>query len=90
MTMKAVRLLCVLMYPLSHPLRPDAVLTAWQRAFSCSYDHIYGLYITRSGRRRRMDIIVVPPHMWVFALLGWTGSKQWLRFLRAFTQSSRG
>lgn len=48
------------------------------------YDHIWGIYITKSGKRRRMDLIFVPPdcHSWVFAYTGWTGSKQYLRFMR--------
>lgn len=48
------------------------------------YDHIWGIYITKSGKRRRMDLIFVPPdcHSWVFAYIGWSGSKQYLRFMR--------
>ena len=48
------------------------------------YDHIWGIYLTKSGKRRRMDLIFVPPdcHSWVFAYVGWTGSKQYLRFMR--------
>lgn len=29
-----------------------------------------------------MDVMVIPPDMWPFALLGWSGSKQYLRFMR--------
>lgn len=47
------------------------------------YDHVYGIYITESGKRRRMDIIIVPRPSWQFALIGWTGSKQYLRYASA-------
>ncbi len=43
------------------------------------FDHIYGVFITSGGRRRRLDVILVPPQQWWFALVGWTGSKQYLR-----------
>jgi hypothetical protein len=47
-----------------------------------SYDHLWCIFITPDGRRRRLDVMLVPPAMWVHALMGWTGSKQYLRFLR--------
>lgn len=46
------------------------------------YDHIWGIYITPAGRRRRIDLMFIPPHSWIMALVGWTGSKQYLRFMR--------
>ena len=47
-----------------------------------AYDHIWGIFITAAGRRRRCDVMLIPPAMWPFALLGWSGSKQYLRFMR--------
>jgi len=35
---------------------------------------------------RRVDIVVAPPEQWAFALLGWTGSKQYNRFLRQYAR----
>jgi hypothetical protein len=50
-----------------------------------SYDHLWGIFITAAGKRRRIDAMVIPPTMWPYALLGWSGSKQYLRFLRQHT-----
>jgi hypothetical protein len=47
-----------------------------------SYDHVWGIFITAAGKRRRLDVMIIPPDMWPYALLGWSGSKQYLRFLR--------
>lgn len=39
-----------------------------------AYDHVWGIFITSAGKRRRMDVIIIPPGMcWPFAQLGWTG-----------------
>lgn len=46
------------------------------------FDHIYGMYRTTAGRVRRMDVILCPPEEWAFGLVGWTGSRQYLRFMR--------
>lgn len=46
------------------------------------YDHIYGVFITAAGKRRRLDIILVPRDSLAMAVCGWTGSKQYLRFMR--------
>ena len=46
------------------------------------YDHIYGIYLNSEGKKRRMDLILVPWSYWPYALVGWTGSKQYLRFMR--------
>jgi hypothetical protein len=45
------------------------------------FDHIYGVFITSGGRRRRLDVILVPHQQWWYALVGWTGSKQYLRWV---------
>ena len=48
----------------------------------CRYDKLLGMYITRGGTVRRMDIILAPPEELQMCLIAWTGSKQYLRFLR--------
>ncbi len=39
-------------------------------------DHLFCLWITPEGKRRRVDVIVVPHTHWPWALMGWTGSRQ--------------
>ncbi|GAB4823868.1 hypothetical protein N2152v2_010914 [Parachlorella kessleri] len=46
------------------------------------FDHIYGVYRTKAGHYRRMDIIICPADEWPMALVGWIGSRQYLRFMR--------
>ncbi|GLC34988.1 hypothetical protein PLESTM_000262200 [Pleodorina starrii] len=47
------------------------------------YDHLWCIWITGSGRRRRLDVMFVPyGSQWPYAVVGWTGSKQYLRFMR--------
>ncbi|KAL4439228.1 hypothetical protein ABPG77_004130 [Micractinium sp. CCAP 211/92] len=46
------------------------------------FDHIYGVYRTLAGKLRRLDVILCPPDEWALALVGWTGSRQYLRFMR--------
>ncbi|KAK9792746.1 hypothetical protein WJX73_004619 [Symbiochloris irregularis] len=46
------------------------------------HDRILGIYITRSGHMRRTDLVMCPWRERAFALLGWTGSRQYVRFLR--------
>ena len=46
------------------------------------FDHIYGLGRTAAGAWRRLDVILVPPEEWAFGLLGWIGSRAYLRFQR--------
>ena len=48
-------------------------------------DRFFGLWVEH-GEWRRVDIVVVPPEQWGFALLGWTGSKQYNRYLRQYTR----
>lgn len=38
--------------------------------------------MTETGKVRRLDLIITPHEEYPFCLLGWTGSKQYLRFLR--------
>ncbi|KAL6760953.1 hypothetical protein V8C86DRAFT_3132060, partial [Haematococcus lacustris] len=69
-------------------VKQSALRGDWQESQQMDrYDHIFGLWITpvdNQGRRRykRMDIILVPVDSWPWALMGWTGSRQYLRFLR--------
>ncbi|KAA6429749.1 MAG: DNA-directed DNA RNA polymerase mu [Trebouxia sp. A1-2] len=46
------------------------------------FDKVFGMFMTKSGKVRRMDLIITPHEEYPFCLLGWTGSKQYLRFLR--------
>jgi hypothetical protein len=46
--------------------------------------HLFALFITAAGRLRRLDIIGVPNREFAFANIGWTGSKQYCRFLRRY------
>jgi hypothetical protein len=48
----------------------------------CRFDHIFGNFRTAAGKVRRMDIIIAPAEEQPFCVLGWTGSRQYLRFLR--------
>lgn len=46
------------------------------------FDHFYGMYWTSSGKVRRLDIILVPPEELAMGLVGWIGSRTYLRFMR--------
>lgn len=46
------------------------------------FDHIFGVFKTRGGSVRRLDMVLVPWDEWAFALVGWVGSRTFLRFLR--------
>ncbi|BDA49904.1 probable DNA polymerase lambda at C-terminar half [Coccomyxa sp. Obi] len=48
------------------------------------FDHIFGNYLTKAGKVRRMDVIIAPPAERAACILGWTGSRQYLRFLRQY------
>eukprot|EP00879_Flechtneria_rotunda_P004475 GHRR01004729.1.p1 GENE.GHRR01004729.1~~GHRR01004729.1.p1 ORF type:complete len:577 (+),score=218.14 GHRR01004729.1:1794-3524(+) len=63
--------------------RRDILSNRWiDRHQMDHYDHIWGIWITAAGKRRRCDLMFIPPDQWVFAVIGWTGSKQYLRFMR--------
>lgn len=40
------------------------------------------MYWTSSGKVRRLDIILVPPEELAMGLVGWIGSRTYLRFMR--------
>ena len=46
------------------------------------FDKLYGVFVTEAGARRRIDIVMVPYGQLPFAMIGWTGSKMYNRFLR--------
>ncbi|KAL4428436.1 hypothetical protein ABPG75_002525 [Micractinium tetrahymenae] len=52
------------------------------------FDRIYGMYRTKRGKVRRLDVIICPPEEWAFGLVGWTGSRQYLRFMRQHAKDS--
>ena len=80
----------------STPWRADSILTrsaAMSRmlvsctsqaraAARCRFDHIFGNFRTEAGRVRRLDVIIAPAEECHFCVLGWSGSRQYLRFLR--------
>ncbi len=49
----------------------------------CRFDRMFGIFKTGSCKWRRMDLIFVPHEELAFGQLGWTGAKQFLRFMRA-------
>ena len=40
----------------------------------------------RNWRARRLDLIIVPYNQWAYAVVGWTGSRQFNRSLRLYAQ----
>jgi DNA polymerase mu len=46
------------------------------------YDKFYGIFCTAAGKHRRIDIVLVPYEQLTFAMIGWTGSKQYNRWMR--------
>lgn len=63
--------------------------SATSRTAVDKYDHLFGLFFNKSGRLRRLFVIHVPQAMLPWAQISWTGSKQYLRFLKKWV-SSRG
>jgi hypothetical protein len=57
---------------------------------NCRYDHIFGNFKTSAGNFRRIDLIISPWEEYPFCLFGWTGSRQYLRFLRHYAKEVRG
>ena len=43
-----------------------------------------------SGYYRRIDIVVVPWCQWAFAVLGWSGTRLFVRDMRRFAKDHRG
>lgn len=56
----------------------------------CRFDHIFGNFRTRAGRYRRIDLIISPYEEYPFCLMGWTGSRQYLRFVRQYAKDIKG
>ncbi|KAK3853972.1 hypothetical protein Pcinc_039509 [Petrolisthes cinctipes] len=44
----------------------------------------------RGWRATRVDLVYVPQHQWPYAVLGWSGSKLFLRLLRRYASSTLG
>ena len=51
------------------------------------FDKLFGIYRTVGGAHRRIDIILVPYVQLPFALVGWTGSRTYNRFLRLHAEN---
>ena len=43
----------------------------------CRFDKVFGMFKTKAGKWRRLDVIMSPFEQYPFCLLGWTGSRQW-------------
>ena len=43
----------------------------------CRFDKVFGMFKTKAGKWRRLDVIMTPFGQYPFCLLGWTGSRQW-------------
>ena len=56
----------------------------------CRFDHLFGMFKTKEGKARRLDLIFVPPEELGFGTLGWIGGKQFLRFMRAYSDDECG
>jgi DNA polymerase/3'-5' exonuclease PolX len=54
------------------------------------FDHLFGMFKTGEGKARRLDLIFVPPEELGFGTLGWIGGKQFLRFMRAYSDDECG
>jgi DNA polymerase mu len=54
------------------------------------FDKLFGVWITKEGKRRRLDIVMVPPEQWAYALIGWTGSIMLNRFMRRYARDQLG
>lgn len=61
---------------------PDWTFCACDRWPLPRFDHIYGVRRTAAGKVRRLDIILAPSEEFAMALVGWTGSRTYLRLLR--------
>jgi DNA polymerase/3'-5' exonuclease PolX len=48
------------------------------------------MFKTKEGKARRLDLIFVPPEELGFGTLGWIGGKQYLRFMRAYSDDECG
>ena len=53
-----------------------------ENCVSRRHDHFFGNFRTAAGKIRRIDVIITPAEEQAFCVLGWTGSRQYLRFLR--------
>jgi DNA polymerase beta thumb len=61
-----------------------------ERLLGCRFDHLFGMFKTKEGKVRRLDLIFVPPEELGFGTLGWIGGKQFLRFMRAYSDDECG
>lgn len=72
---------CILQSSISSSARQTA-LTKYKNGHG-HHPAVLGLFqLKDSPYLRRVDIVIVPYNEWGFALLGWTGSKQFERSLR--------
>ena len=72
------------MYPAaaSDPDMPSCISHMPFRGVPLRFDHIFGNFRTEAGHVRRLDVIIAPAEEQHFCVLGWSGSRQYLRFLR--------
>ena len=74
--------------PLYNALVPCLMTMVVSVGALCRFDKLFGMFSTKTGKVRRMDLIITPHEEFAFCLLGWTGSKQYLRFLRQHAGNS--
>ena len=67
-----------------------AIESLIEQLLGCRFDHLFGMYKTKEGKARRLDLIFVPPEELGFGTLGWIGGKQFLRFMRAYSDDECG
>ena len=59
-----------------------------QRKWDVEQHHVRLLLMRNlEGKARRVDLVVVPPRHWAYALLGWSGSTQFERSIKDFTKN---
>jgi hypothetical protein len=54
------------------------------------HDRWFGVWKTRGGLRRRVDLVLPPLRMWAHALIGWTGSIMLNRWCRRYARDNLG
>ncbi|KAK4302410.1 hypothetical protein Pmani_025490 [Petrolisthes manimaculis] len=78
---------CILKCPLQDDWTPDPMEDIQTDVSSLVTSGQNG---DRGWRATRVDLVYVPQHQWPYAVLGWSGSKLFLRLLRRYASSTLG
>ncbi|KAK9820638.1 hypothetical protein WJX81_002025, partial [Elliptochloris bilobata] len=54
------------------------------------FDHLFGMFRTEADAVRRLDVIIATFEERAFCILGWTGTRQFLRFMRSYAADVLG